>query len=79
MHESSRTPRDFHDGWLRKALYGLKQTPKVWYVKIAEFLTQSGYSVTNAYSGLFVKANGRKLDVVLMYVDDLIITGDDET
>ncbi|KAL6327017.1 hypothetical protein AAG906_013184 [Vitis piasezkii] len=62
---------------LRKALYGLKQAPRAWYGKIAEFLTQSGYSVTPADSSLFVKANGGKLAIVLVYVDDLIITGDD--
>ena len=63
---------------LRKALYGLKQAPRAWYGKIAEFLTQSGYSVTPADSSLFVKANEGKLAIVLVYVDDLIITGDDE-
>ncbi|XP_048420037.1 uncharacterized protein LOC125468399 [Pyrus x bretschneideri] len=63
---------------LRKALYGLKQAPRAWYGKIAEFLTQSGYSVAHADSSLFVKANGGKLAIVLVYVDDLIITGDDE-
>ncbi|KAE8724129.1 hypothetical protein F3Y22_tig00010869pilonHSYRG00008 [Hibiscus syriacus] len=63
---------------LRKALYGLKQAPRAWYGKIVEFLTKSGYSVTPADSSLFVKANEGKLAIVLVYVDDLIITGDDE-
>ncbi|CAL8997356.1 unnamed protein product [Prunus brigantina] len=63
---------------LKKALYGLKQAPRAWYGKIAEFLSRSGYSVTHADSSLFVKANGGKLAIVLVYVDDLIITGDDE-
>ncbi|KAE8708930.1 hypothetical protein F3Y22_tig00110332pilonHSYRG00561 [Hibiscus syriacus] len=63
---------------LRKALYGLKQAPRAWYGKIAEFLTKSGYSVTPADSSLFVKDNEGKLAIVLVYVDDLIITGDDE-
>ena len=48
------------------------------YRKIAEFLTQSGYSVSHADSSLFVKAREGKLAIVLVYVDDLIITGDDE-
>ncbi|KAE8732274.1 hypothetical protein F3Y22_tig00002237pilonHSYRG01326 [Hibiscus syriacus] len=63
---------------LRKALYRLKQAPRAWYGKIVEFLTKSGYSVTPADSSLFVKANEGKLAIVLVYVDDLIITGDDE-
>ncbi|KAE8660144.1 hypothetical protein F3Y22_tig00116958pilonHSYRG00159 [Hibiscus syriacus] len=63
---------------LRKTLYGLKQAPRAWYGKITEFLQKSGYSVTPADSSLFVKANEGKLAIVLVYVDDLIITGDDE-
>ncbi|KAL0427812.1 UNVERIFIED_CONTAM: Retrovirus-related Pol polyprotein from transposon RE1 [Sesamum latifolium] len=63
---------------LRKALYGLKQAPRAWYGKIAEFLTHGGYLMTSADSSLFIKAKERKLAVVLVYVDDLIITGDCE-
>ena len=63
---------------LKKALYGLKQAPRAWYGKIAEFLTQSAYTVAPADSSLFVKAQDGRLAIVLVYVDDLIITGDDE-
>jgi len=56
----------------------LKQAPKAWYGKIAKFLTQNGYSVTLADSNLFVKSNEGKMAIVLVYMDDLIITGDDE-
>ena len=61
---------------LKKALYGLKQAPRAWYGKIAEFLVQSGYTPATADSSLFVKNNGDKIATVLVYVDDLIITGD---
>ncbi|KAL0415705.1 UNVERIFIED_CONTAM: Retrovirus-related Pol polyprotein from transposon RE2 [Sesamum latifolium] len=61
---------------LRKALYGLKQAPRAWYGKIAEFLTHGGHLMTSADSSLFIKAKERKLVVMLVYVDDLIITGD---
>nr|KYP60164.1 Retrovirus-related Pol polyprotein from transposon TNT 1-94 [Cajanus cajan] len=63
---------------LKKALYGLKQVPRAWYGKIAEFLVQNGYVVAPADSSLFVKEQKGKLAIVLVYVDDLIITGDDE-
>lgn len=63
---------------LRKALYWLKQAPRAWYGKIVEFLTHSGYYVTHADSSLFVKNAEGKTVVILVYVDDLIVTGDAE-
>jgi hypothetical protein len=63
---------------LRKALYGLKQAPRAWYGKIAEFLTYSGYLVTSADCSVFVKFLNTKIAIVLVYVDDLIVTGDYE-
>lgn len=61
---------------LRKALYGLKQAPRAWYGKIAEFLVKNGYAMAPADSSLFVKNRDGRLAIVLVYVDDLIITGD---
>lgn len=61
---------------LRKALYGLKQAPRAWYGKIAEFLVKNGYVMVPADSSLFVKDRDGRLAIVLVYVDDLIITGD---
>jgi len=63
---------------LRKTLHGLKQAPKAWYGKIVEFLTQSGYAMAHIDSSLFVKTSEGKLAMVLVYVDDLIIIGDDK-
>jgi len=63
---------------LKKALYGLKQAPRAWYGKIAEFLVQCGYSMARVDSSLFVKAREGRIAIVWVYVDDLIITGDDE-
>src|SRR6185437_9601369 len=61
---------------LKKALYGLKQAPRAWYGKIGEFLLQSGFKVAPSDSSLFVKEKKNRLVIVLVYVDDLIITGD---
>lgn len=49
----------------------------MWYLRIMEFLMQSGYSVAPTNSNLFLKAEDGKLVVILIYVDDLIIAGDD--
>ncbi|WVZ78229.1 LOW QUALITY PROTEIN: hypothetical protein U9M48_025977 [Paspalum notatum var. saurae] len=61
---------------LKKALYGLKQAPRAWYGKIGEFLIQNGFKVAPSDSSLFVKSKEGRLAIVLVYVDDLIITGD---
>lgn len=62
---------------LKKALYRLKKAPGAFYDRIVEFLIQSKYSI-RADSSLIVKAQNEKLTIVLVYVDDLTITGDDE-
>ncbi|KAE8736454.1 PLAC8 family protein [Hibiscus syriacus] len=47
-------------------------------IKDSQDHPEYGYSVTPANSSLFIKVNEGKLAIVLVYVDDLIITGDDE-
>ena len=39
---------------------------------------KSGYSMAHTDSSLFIKVHEVKMTVVLVYVDDLIITSDDE-
>ncbi|KAK3019811.1 hypothetical protein RJ639_004804 [Escallonia herrerae] len=73
--QSKRTPKSILR--LRKALYWLKQAPRAWFGKIAEFLQAIGYSMTAADSSLFVKFTNGQISVILIYVDDLIITCDD--
>lgn len=63
---------------LKKALYGLKQALRATYGKIPKFLVYSGYSVAPSNSSLFIKDNNGKLIIVLIYMDDLIIIGDNE-
>ena len=59
---------------LKKALYGLKKAPRAWYGKIGEFLVHSGFKIAPSDSSLFVKTKDGRLPIVLVYVDDLIIT-----
>ena len=63
---------------LRKTLYCLKQAPRVYYGKITKFLIQSGYSVAHVNSRLFVKDSKGKLATMLVYMDELILAGDNE-
>ncbi|KAG7564277.1 Reverse transcriptase RNA-dependent DNA polymerase [Arabidopsis suecica] len=60
------------------ALYRLKQAPRAWYGKVAQFLQFCGYEAPNSDLSLFFKKKGGVHVVVLLYVDDMIITGNDD-
>ncbi|GKD33069.1 uncharacterized mitochondrial protein-like protein [Tanacetum coccineum] len=62
---------------LRKALYGLKQAPRAWYEKFATIVTSLGFVSSHHDSALFVKQSSVGRIPLLLYVDDMIITGDD--
>ena len=59
---------------LRKALYGLKQTPRAWSDKIGQYLVTIAFQISNADFSLYVKRTNRGNMLVVIYVDDLIVT-----
>ncbi|KAJ9554225.1 hypothetical protein OSB04_018270 [Centaurea solstitialis] len=62
---------------LRKALYGLKQAPRAWFEKFSKTVLSLGFSASNYDSGLFTRTSDSESILLLLYVDDMIITGDD--
>lgn len=60
---------------LRKAIYGLKQAPRAWYHELRQFLLQYGFNNSIADTSLFISTNISVTIYVLVYVDDIIITG----
>jgi len=60
---------------LHKSLYGLKQAPRCWFAKLGSALKQYGFEQDYSDYSLFVLATGITRLHVLVYVDDLIITG----
>ncbi|KAB2605263.1 hypothetical protein D8674_004980 [Pyrus ussuriensis x Pyrus communis] len=64
---------------LKKALYGLKQAPRAWYSRIETYFINEGFKKCPYEHTLFIKtAEGGKVLIICLYVDDLIFTGNDE-
>lgn len=64
---------------LEKSLYGLKQAPRVWYSELKSFLLSVGFHQSKSDSCLFIYHQMGKLIYLLVYVDDIIITGADSS
>lgn len=62
---------------LHKSLYGLKQAPRNWFSKFSEAIKKAGFSQSHSDHSLFVQVKDSSLTAVLIYVDDMIITGND--
>ncbi|KAL5835116.1 hypothetical protein ACOSQ4_014613 [Xanthoceras sorbifolium] len=62
---------------LKKSLYGLKQALRAWFEKFSTVITSLGFSSSNHDSALFVKCTNGGRILLSLYVDDMIITGDD--
>ncbi|XP_057740475.1 uncharacterized mitochondrial protein AtMg00810-like [Arachis stenosperma] len=79
-----RQPRGYElgDGCLvcklTKALYSLKQASRTWYHKYSIALLHLGFSATKSDVSIFVRFKHNFTPFVLVYVDDIIITGDSE-
>jgi hypothetical protein len=64
---------------LTKAIYGLKQAPRAWFSALKQALLEFGFINAKSDSSLFVFHDGSILAYCLVYVDDLILTGNNST
>ena len=69
--------RESHVCILKKAIFGLKQAPRTWYGKIDSFLSSLGFTKSKADSNLYYKVEDGNPMMLLLYVDDLFVTGMD--
>jgi len=60
---------------LHKALYGLKQAPRAWYMKFSAYIQQMGFHRCPCNQSLFTHRQGSDIIMLLIYVDDILITG----
>ncbi|KAL0561052.1 hypothetical protein IC582_001470 [Cucumis melo] len=63
---------------LRRALYGLKQAPRALFATFSSTITQLGFTSSPYDTALFTRHTPQGIVVLLLlYVDDMIITGND--
>ncbi|XP_075101245.1 uncharacterized protein LOC142176789 [Nicotiana tabacum] len=60
---------------LHKSLYGLKQAHRQWNMKLTESLVSMGFEQSHYDYFLFTKKTAGDVVIILVYVDDLLITG----
>ena len=64
---------------LQKSLYGLKQAPHAWFERFTSHLLTLGFTTFVADASLFILSHGSVTMYLLLYVDDIIITGNNLT
>ena len=62
---------------LKKSLYGLKQSPRAWFGRFSLVVTKFGLHRCGVDHSVFYKLSKHGKIWLLVYVDDIIITGDD--
>ncbi|KAL3830766.1 hypothetical protein ACJIZ3_019568 [Penstemon smallii] len=60
---------------LNRALYGLKQAPRAWYARLSSRLIELGFLSSKSDASLFIYRNGAVVIYLLVYVDDIVLTG----
>ena len=60
---------------LKKALYGLKQAPRAWNTKLNQILLELKFERCSKEPSVYRKVEKKGLLIVVVYVDDLLVTG----
>ncbi|KAJ9540013.1 hypothetical protein OSB04_026519 [Centaurea solstitialis] len=63
---------------LHKSLYGLRQASRNWYSKFTKSLLEIGFRQSRADHSLFILEDGSTFLLALIYVDDVILAGNDD-
>uniref|UniRef100_A0A2N9F1C3 Reverse transcriptase Ty1/copia-type domain-containing protein n=1 Tax=Fagus sylvatica TaxID=28930 RepID=A0A2N9F1C3_FAGSY len=60
---------------LHKSIYGLKQAPRAWFESFIYQLLNLGFHSSSIDSSLFIYKAGSAITFLLLYVDDIVLTG----
>ncbi|KAL1188263.1 Retrovirus-related Pol polyprotein from transposon RE2 [Cardamine amara subsp. amara] len=63
---------------LQKSLYGVKQASRQWYLKFSSTLQGLNFRKSHADHTLFIRKTGKVYIALLVYVDDIVIAGNDD-
>lgn len=74
-----RSQGESHVCRLCKSLYGLKQASRQWYAKFTDAIIAVGFQHSKHDYALFTWTSGTASIYLLIYVDDILIMGNDES
>nr|GEV19724.1 putative RNA-directed DNA polymerase [Tanacetum cinerariifolium] len=63
---------------LKKSLYGLKHSLRAWFGRFTLAIKRYGFKQSNSDHTLFLKNRKNRVKCLIIYVDDMVITGNDE-
>ena len=61
----------------RKSIYGLKQASRQWYPKFNNTITSYGFIENTVDWCIYMKVNGSKFIILVLYVDDILLIAND--
>jgi Reverse transcriptase (RNA-dependent DNA polymerase) len=60
-------------------MYGLKQSPRAWFNRFFMVMKKLGYQQSNVYHTMFIRRKEEKICILVVYVDDIVLTYKDPT